>query len=302
MKEIPFYLRAHRYASRQAFRYLRSGWLGSLITLWVIAITLSLPWGLLLISRYAHTIFDQWNHQAQIVLYLKPNLSQKIIYDLKTKLETNSKISAVNYISPEMGLARLERREGFKEAIAQLDENPLPPVLEIEPNSNLSPQEIEVLAEQLRQIPVIDQDQLNINSVKQLYTVLTIAKRFIATLAILLSAAVMLIVGNTLRLIILERTEEIHVMKLVGASQAYTRRPYLYIGLILGIFGGVLAWSLTFLFFSYLDFSLKQLNHFNIESVPALQANFFESFLFLSSCAFLGWFAAMVASQRYLKQ
>lgn len=298
MSNLTLYFRAHRYAYQEALRYLKAGWFGSVITLLVIAVALALPWGLLLVSRYAHTVFEQWNHQAQIVLYLQPNLPQKVIYDLKTKLQANPQIANVNYISPEMGLAQLERREGFKDVVAQLDQNPLPPVLEIEPNANLSPVEIDSLAQQLQRLPLIEQNQINVNSIKQLYAVLEIAKRFIYTLAILLGIAVMLIIGNTLRLIILQRSEEINVMKLVGASMAYTRRPYLYIGFALGAVGGLFAWGITFGFFSYLTIPLQQLNPINQSILPTV----LDSFLFLTTCSLLGWLGAMVAAQKHLKK
>lgn len=300
--KLAVYFRAHRYAYQEALRYLKAGWFGSAMTVLVIAVALALPWGLLLAARYANTQFEQWNHQAQIVLYLQPNLPQKAIYDLKTKLQANPHIAAVNYISPDMGLAQLERREGFKEVVAQLDQNPLPPVLEVEPTPDLSPKEIDALALQLQHLPLIEQNQVNVNAVKQVYALLAVAKRFIYTLAFLLATAVMLIIGNTLRLIILQRREEIQVMKLVGASQAYTRRPYLYIGLVLGVVGGVLAWGMTFGFFTYLDTPLRQLSSLEQASTASMLPTVLETALFLTACSLLGWLGAMVAAQRHLKK
>ncbi len=298
MSNLSLYFRAHRYAYREACRYLKAGWLGTFITLLVISIALALPWGLLLASRYANALFDEWNHRAQIVLYLQPDLSVQSIEGLKKKLQANAEVVSVNYISPEAGLAQLERREGFKEVVNQLEQNPLPPVLEIELNPDLSPAEIDALAQQLRQLPLIDQDQLNVSAIKQLYALLETAKRFIFTLSLLLGAAVMLIVGNTLRLIILQRTEEIHVMRLIGASLAYARRPYLYIGLVLGGLGGLFAWGLIYTVFSYLNRPLQQLNM----SMVALLPTFAESFLFLVVCSLLGWLGAMLAAQKHLRR
>lgn len=302
MNNFSLYLRAHRHAYHEALRYLKAGWFGSLVTILVIAVALALPWGLLLASRYANTLFTQWNHQAQIILYLQPGASSKAIFDLKTKLQNHPSVASVNYISPEMGLAQLERREGFKDVITYLDQNPLPPVLEIEPRPDLSPQAIDALAQQLHQLPLVAQDQINVSSVKQLYAVLATAKRFIYTLAMLLSTAVLLIIGNTLRLIIMQRAEEIHVMKLVGASLAYTRRPYLYIGFLLGAVGGLLAWSIVYGFLSYLDMPLQQINGISQPLAISIKPTLTMTLLFFLTCISLGWLGAMTAAQRHLRR
>lgn len=301
MSKFSPYLQAHRYAYEQAIRYLRKGWLGSVVTLLVIAIALALPFSLLLISRYANEVFAQWGHQAQIVLYLQPNVDTKTVQAMKSKLEHYRTIAAVKYISPEEGLQQLAQREGFKEVVEQLDNNPLPAVLEVEPKADLSAAQIDELTKQLRQLPLIDQNYVNTNSVKQLYSVLTTAKRFIFSLAILLGASVMLIVGNTLRLIILQRSEEIQVMRLVGASEQYTRRPYLYIGLLLGMLGGVAAWTVTFALFSYLNVPLQQLQGMNSLVTFSLRPGFGESVVFFIICMLLGWSGALVAAKKFCR-
>ncbi|MBI5447412.1 MAG: ABC transporter permease [Gammaproteobacteria bacterium] len=301
MRNVSVYFRAHQHAYREAYRYLKAGWVGSVITLLVIAVALALPWGLLLASRYANTLFNQWTHQAQIVLYLQASAPPAAIHDLKEKLQHHSAVASVNYISPEMGLAQLARREGFKEVVLQLEQNPLPPVLEIEPRADLSPQALNSLIQQLHRLPLVDQNQINVNSIQQLYTVLATAKRFIYTLACLFGLAVVLIIGNTLRLILMHRMEEVRVMKLVGASLAYTRRPYLYIGSLLGLLGGGLAWSVVFGFFSYLDTPLRQLNSATNSLLTSLQPGFIDSFFFLTVCVGLGWLGAMMVAQYSLR-
>lgn len=301
MNKFSAVIQGHQYAYGQALRYLRKAWLGAVMTLLVIAIALSLPFSLLLISRYANQVFAELGQHAQIVLYLQPGVDAKTVEAMKTKLSHYRSISAVRYISPEAGLKQLAARQGFKEVLEELDENPLPGVLEIQPLPDLNPKEIDELAKSLKELPWVDQNYVNTASVKEVLTVLAVVKRFIVALAFLLGISVMLIVGNTLRLIILQHTEEIQVMRLVGASQAYTRRPYLYMGVLLGALGGLVAWLMTFSLFSYLNAPLSALQGMYEVMLFSIKPGFFESVLFLLTCVFLAWASAMIAAKRFCR-
>jgi cell division transport system permease protein len=218
----------------------------TLMTVTVIAIALALPTGLYIALTNIGQISSGWDGSTQISLFLHTEVSKEDAQKLMQRLEQHKNISKVEFIDKETGLAQFKEISGFGDALKYLDDNPLPIVLVIHPRMQANaPDKTTALVEELGKNPLVELAQLDVQWVKRLYTFLEIANRSILVISSMLAIAVLLVIGNTIRLDIQNRREEIEVSKLIGASDAFIRRPFLYTGLWYGIIGGVLAWIIT---------------------------------------------------------
>lgn len=214
----------------------------SLMTIAVIGIALALPAGLYVMLGNIKQITSNWNHGVQITLYLKPHVSNRSMDKLADQLRKNRQIAQVKTISPAQGLSELAKTGGFGGALDALPQNPLPPVIIVTPHlQGHHASQIRTLRQSLAQYPKVAQAQLNLAWVKRLYAIVATAQRALWVIGGILALAVLLIVGNTIRLDIFNRRQEIEVAKLIGATNAFIRRPFLYGGFWLGLFGGFLA-------------------------------------------------------------
>ncbi|HKJ77643.1 MAG TPA: permease-like cell division protein FtsX, partial [Gammaproteobacteria bacterium] len=161
-------------------------------------------------------------------------------------LRAGKDIAEVRYISAEQALAEFRQLSGFGDALDALQANPLPPVLVVRPGPAINgPDAVGGLVKRLRQRPDVDMAQLDMQWVKRLYALMEIGQRGVWVLGALLALAVLLVVGNTIRLAIQNRRDEIVVVKLVGGTDAFIRRPFLYSGAWYGLLGGVIAFALV---------------------------------------------------------
>jgi cell division transport system permease protein len=218
---------------------------GALLTAAVIGISLALPAGFYLVLANAQQVTAGWGGTARITLFLKIDVAEERGRALAEELAARPAIEEVQYISRQEALAEYQRMSGFAEALSALPENPLPAVILLQPSSaGLAGAAGEALIAELRALPEVDTGQFDRQWVQRLFALLDILKRAIVILAALLALAVLLIIGNTIRLAIINRREEIEINKLFGATNAFIRRPFLYAGLLHGVAGAILAWLL----------------------------------------------------------
>jgi cell division transport system permease protein len=226
----------------------------------VIAISLALPAGLYVVLGNVGQLGDSWDNSTQISLYLKPAASLDQASKLAGRLKLHKYIKQVSVISKEQGFALFRENSGFGDALEFLDENPLPIVLSVQPIvDSQQPDRLAKLVAELQQQKLVELAQLDMQWVKRLYAILAIAQRGIWVIGSLLALAVLLIIGNTIRLDIQNRRAEIEVAKLIGASNAFIRRPFLYTGLWYGLLGGIFAWLLTSISLLLLDGPVQRL-------------------------------------------
>ncbi len=234
--------------------------ISSLMTIAVIAIALALPAGLYAMLDNLSRASIGWDDSAQISLFLKDSVTEEQAEALADKLTRLKTIEHVKFIHKDQALAEFQRISGFNAAIESLGSNPLPHVLAIKPRMDAKqPGKMAKLVEELGQRKEVELAQLDLQWVKRLYALLDIAHRGIWLVAGLLGLAVLLIVGNTIRLDIQNRRAEIEVTKLIGGTDAFIRRPFLYTGFWYGLYGGVLAWILTAAAVAMMSNSVAQL-------------------------------------------
>src|SRR5579859_1696771 len=231
----------HGWSAMASLRRLMSRPVGTLLTVAVMAIALALPLTFYLLLGNLQKMGDALGQNQTISVFLQPGQSVSSADMLAKKLRERSEIADVKVKSPDQGMDELAKMQGFSGALHTLDVNPLPFVLEVLPKSDVSADSVDHLVSDMRGMQGVDQVQDGGTWRQRLEAMLGVGQRIVMILAALLAVAVLLVVGNTVRVDIVSRTEEIGVLMLVGASRAFVRRPYLYAGIWYGLLSGVLA-------------------------------------------------------------
>ena len=275
----------------------------TLMTCMVIGIALALPTGLHTLLKNAQQLSGGWESTAQISVFLKKNIQASHAQRLKKDIQRWSDVVSVRYISRKQALKEFQALSGFGDALKALNSNPLPSVLIVKPKlSRTNERATQKLLSQLRKLKQTDKAQLDMQWVRRLYAIMNIVERGVLILGFLLALAVLLVVGNTIRLAIQNRRKEIVVMKLIGGTDAFIRRPFLYTGFWYGLFGGIIAWLLV-------SFTLVAIST-PVEKLTALYQNQFElnnmSFLttlsLLAVSILLGLVGSWFAVGRHLRE
>lgn len=228
--------------------------LASFMTLMVIGVAVALPFGLYVLLQNLQGISQHWDNQASISLYLKKGTPDFQITGLLDRLRKNPDIKSAKYISPRQGLHDFQTITQFGDILTELKQNPLPGVIVVVPTESYqSPDNLKTLLNQFQKSSLVNAGQMDFAWVKRLYFIIIIGKRVIYSLTLLFGLGVLLVIGNTIRLTIEHHHEEMMILKLIGATDAFIRRPLLYRGLLYGLFGGLLAWVLVIITLSWLQ-------------------------------------------------
>ncbi|NGP53434.1 permease-like cell division protein FtsX [Thioalkalivibrio sp. XN8] len=215
--------------------------LGTAMTIAVIGIALALPVSLYLLVDNLQGVSGHWEEGIEVSLYLEPGQPLAQARSMADEIAGWEEVGATGLVSAEAALEEFRAGSGLGDALGALEHNPLPHLVTVRPApGHDSPEAIEALAERLRALPEADLVQADADWVRRLFAMLEIARRLAAMAALLLAVGVLVIVGNTIRLDIQNRRQEIEVMKLVGGTDGFIRRPLLYGGTWYGL-GGALA-------------------------------------------------------------
>jgi cell division transport system permease protein len=275
----------------------------TLMTSAVIAIALALPSGMFVVIENLGGLSHSWDGSTQISLYLKKSVSTEQAQSLADRLRLHHDIDAIKLIDKAEGLKQFTASSGFGDALKYLDENPLPSVLIVQPHIDTAqPEKIGKLLRELQAEKQVDVAQLDMEWVKRLYTLLELAQRAVWIIASLLALAVLLIIGNTIRLDIENRRAEIEVSKLIGASNAFIRRPFLYTGLWYGLLGGILAWLLTSASLGLLDGPVERLSGLYGSSFSLSGLSFSHVLNLIALSCMLGLLGSWLAVGRHLSE
>jgi len=253
-------LREHKEVAISSWRRLWHTPIANLLTWLTLAIALALPAALLLLLNQAQHLGQQLNENSHISVFLTPYASQEQGQALANQLQARSDIKQVTYISADDALINFKDTSGLSDVLESLTDNPLPATLLLEPtDSALTTEAVAQLTEELRQLELVDQVLVDMAWLDRLQAILRTSERLTYSLALLLALGVLLVVGNTVRLQIENRKQEILVIKLVGGTDAYLRRPFLYAGFWAGLCAALLAWVIIQLGVAYLHGPLRTL-------------------------------------------
>lgn len=232
----------------------------TIMTASVIGIGLALPAGLLVMLDNLQRLSTGWDGSATISVFLQQTVGDSAANQLAKEFRTWPEIRNVRTIPRDEALAEFRALSGLGDALDALEENPLPAVLVVQPeDSHADAGAAQALADKLRLRSQVDIAQLDLQWVKRFAALMETGKRSVLIVGALLGLAVLLIVGNTIRLDIQNRKAEIVVTKLIGGTDAFIRRPFLYTGLWYGVLGAVQAWLLVELSFWLLAAPVEQL-------------------------------------------
>jgi len=294
------YLLHHRHSAKDSLQRLLAKPLQSLLTWLVLGVALALPAILLISMNNLQALGQRWDGAPQMSVFINPRAQTAAIEIIQRRISQHDGVQQVEYISPEQALSDFESQSNLGSALRSLEANPLPPALVITPAAQLSAEALTELGAELEAMPVVDEVVFDQAWVQRLHEILRLGEVISLSLGALLALGVVLVIGNTVRLAIESRREEIVIIKLVGGTNAFVRRPFLYTGLWYGGGGGLLA---LLLLVSGLQWIASP-----VASLAALYGSDFilqglglsDGILLILLASLIGWLGAWLAVGRHL--
>ena len=274
----------------------------SLMIVLVIAVTLALPAAINLIVKNARAVSGSWDNALDFAVYLRQEVSVSEAEGLGRLISQRADVDAVDIITSDEALAEFKQQSGFGEALDQLPENPLPHTLVVRPSAGNTTASLILLQEEIGNLPEIEYVQADTDWVQRFHAILDIVRQAIAIGAALLGIAIVVIIGNTIRLDIENRREEIEVTKLIGASNAFVRRPFLWTGFWYGLFGGLLALALVRYGLFLLEGPVTRLAGLYQSNIVISSLGIEESASIIGIGVFLGLFASWFTTARHMRR
>ncbi|MGB5328914.1 MAG: permease-like cell division protein FtsX [Gammaproteobacteria bacterium] len=273
----------------------------TIMTVAVIGITLSLPGGFYLFLKNIDAISGDFRSSSQISLYLDLGVSEKQARALEKRIANTADVTSTRFISRESSLEEFRQNSGFGKSIDTLSSNPLPHTIIVEP-VEADTFTVRNLLKSLQAMPEVEIAKLDTEWLERLYTIIEIAKRSVIIITILFAFAVLLIIGNTIRLDIQNRYQEIVVTKLIGATDAFIRRPFLYGGVWYGLLGGIISWLIVEIGYLAISGPLERLNLLYQSDMNLITFSFHDFIILITSSTLLGLAGSWIAVARHLNQ
>ncbi|MEO2177257.1 MAG: permease-like cell division protein FtsX, partial [bacterium] len=293
------YLKHHRQVGFETLRNLFSTLLTSLMTWMVIGIALALPAMLYILLTNLGNLGGEWDGKPRLSLYLKAGTSEKAGIALSENLFSDPDVAMASYITSDSALAEFQKNSGFEDVLASLPNNPLPAVIEIELEA-LSPAETKLKVTQVESWPEVESISVDLEWIERLFVILALGERFVMALSMFLGLGVLLSIGNTIRLAIENRRAEIEVVKLVGGTDGFVRRPFLYLGFWYGLGGAVGAWLMVQASLLFLSEPIERLLLSYQEEFTLIGLGASETAVLLGIGCILGVLGAALAVGRHL--
>ena len=275
--------------------------LAGFLNILVIGIALSLPAGMYVLLQNAQGLVAQLSGTPQISLFMNTDTKTDDVDKLRKQLEQHPAIARVEFVARAQALEQLKQSTGLADVIGGLQQNPLPDAFIVYPKPSAA-QSLDELRVELAKLPKVELAQLDSAWAYKLEALLKFGRMVVLILASLLSLALVAITFNTIRLQILTQRDEIEVAQLIGATNSFIRRPFLYFGATQGLLGGIMAWLI-------ITISLLLLNH-QLNTLAQLYASQFvlhplspgDSLTLLLFSMYLGWLGAWLSVARHLSQ
>lgn len=304
------WLRQHFFALGDAFAQLKRAPGNAFFNILVLSLMLSLPFVGITLLENLQNITGHMAVEPEISVFIKNDVPRENAIALQKLLEplVNSIASKnqIIFIPKEQALETLQRKDGITDVVKTLGKNPLPDTYLIriagndgEANFAIA---IEKIAGDIAQLPSVRKVQIDSDWIKRLAAFVKLVRLCIFFLGVTLGIVVIAVVFNTIRLQVITRTEEIAVMRLIGATRAYIRRPFYYMGILLGLFSGLIALGIALAALHPLNDiigNLARLYSSDIQLVPPMLETI--GLLLLGSCV-LGWIGALFSVNRQLRK
>ena len=274
----------------------------SALTVLVIALALALPTALRLLVLNAQAATGGFSSAIDLSVYLKTDVPLVKAQQLERNVRARADVAQVELIPADKAMEEFRTYSGFGVALQALKDNPLPHVLHVQPRAgSQSAAAVESLRRYFTAWPEVDLVQVDTEWIMRFNAILDVLQHLLAIAAALLGAGVLAVIGNTIRLEILNRRAEIEVTKLVGGSNAFVRRPFLYTGVLYGLAGAALAWVIVEVAVAVLGRPIGTLaalygSHFSLQGPPRDDVG-----VLLATGMVLGWLGAWISAARHLR-
>ncbi|MEI6894055.1 MAG: permease-like cell division protein FtsX [Colwellia sp.] len=291
--------------AQQAIGSLGNLWrtpLTTVMTIFVLGVSLALPATLHLFIKNADKVSEQWDSASQITLFLKLSTTEKSAKNLIKRISLYNDVAEVSYISAEQALIEFKILSGFGQALEYLDKNPLPATLLVTPTQRASQaQAANTLLAKLVKEREVEQGKLDLEWLTRLEAMARLIEDIVIGVALLLCLSVVLIVGNTIRLSILNERDAIAIMKLVGATDSFIQRPFLYSGMWYGIFGGILSCITVTLLAWYLGYAISDLSQLYQSSFQFQGLDGSEALMLIGFAIILALVGSYISVSQHIK-
>jgi cell division transport system permease protein len=295
------FLRLHLAEAKRSAQRIRDSGSASFLTALVIAISLALPSSLYLLLNNVEGLVNNWDEQSNISVFLKKDFKESALLAFEKRIQEWDLVKGTRYISAEQALEEFRKSSGLEDIIETLDTNPLPATIIIVPHDS-SVSVLEDIERRLLALPEVEAVLIDTGWIARLNAMLALGKRFVMALAVALSIAVLLVIFNTIRLAIANRAEEILITKLVGATDAFVRRPFLYTGVWYGFVGGLLALVLSEILIILLQAPVIQLASLYQSSYSLKGVGILELFAIPALGLFIGLAGSWMAVSSHLRE
>jgi cell division transport system permease protein len=276
--------------------------LATFMTLLVIALALALPTALRVFVSNAQAATGNFANAIDLSVYLKTDVPLAKAQQLAQAAQQRSEVAAVTLIPADKGLEDFRTYSGFGEALTALKENPLPHVLHVRPRTEYSSAAaLDSLRHYFSAWPEVDLVQIDSEWVMRFNAILEVLRRLLIIAAALLGFGVLAVIGNTIRLEIAGRRAEIEVTKLVGGSNAFVRRPFLYTGVLFGLGGALLAWAIIAVAIGVLAEPVANLARLYGSRYLLRGLSGEDVGVLLGAGVVLGWLGAWISAARHLR-
>lgn len=277
--------------------------LASLMTITVLGLSITLPSTLYILVKNSEQVTAGWEEAGEISLFLKPSTTVAQAEQVTLAIGLFDEVDAATLIPADEALKDFEQRSGLTNSLSYLENNPLPHVIVVTPLENfMNPTAARGLLNKLERQTHVDFGKLDIEWLERLYATVGIARDIVWIVAILLCVSVVLIIGNTIRLNILNQREEIIIMKLVGATDNFIRFPFLYTGMWYGLLGGILAWLLIAFLLWWLQSGISELANLYETSIVFKGLDGTALALILLLSIGLGLVGSVISVQKHIKE
>lgn len=293
------WLSHHQRVCRSTLAVLLGDPFASLMTWLAIGIALGMPLILYVVLQNVSSISGDWGGKPRVTLYLAEEVTREAGQAFAREIQQRPGIDETEFVSSNSALQEFQRKSGFGDVLSSLDRNPLPHVIEVVP-ANPDPIELGELVSVWKANLLVENVSVDLEWLERLFALLVFAERLVSALAIVLGLGVMLIMGNTIRLAIENRREEIEVIKLVGGTDAFVRRPFLHLGFWYGLGGAVMAFFLLQTSLYFLSTPVEMLAQSYRDDFALQGLGFLGNMLLLFGGSILGITGSVLAVSRHL--
>ena len=300
--QAPFWLQI-QYVMKSVFTDLWIKKVGTILTVLVIAVSLTIPTISYLLWKNTKEAATKFYPESQLTVYLHKTLTEADANLVVEQLREQNGVASLSYISRQQSLEDFRSWSGFGSELALLDDNPLPAVVMITPEEAFQQSaKLADLRVALAKVKGVDEVRLNSDWLEKLAAITWLAGRIAVVCTLLMLLAVILVIGNSIRSDVYSSRANIEVMKLLGATEYFILRPFLYTGLIYGIIGGVLAALLSSLTIIYFSTAISYVADIFAVKYELNGISLIEALFIILLAAFTGWCGAWIAAKKHINR